>query len=154
MTSAPVGTMSGPAAINPVASVSARQWIVGPGADYVLIILTPLISTPAILLLYSSSVGVSAETISIVVTAFFATGHHLPGLIRAYGDPELFERFRWRFLLAPPLVFLVYFPLYTYHYELFRLIILVWATWHGLMQLYGFVRIYDAKVGSVSRATA
>ncbi len=132
----------------------ARCWIVGSWADLFLIILTPLLAIPAILMLSSSWVGVRAETISLIVTAFFATGHHLPGLIRAYGDHELFQRFRWRFVLAPPLVFLAYFPLSTYHIDLYRLIILTWATWHGLMQLYGFVRIYDSKVGSVSRITA
>lgn len=130
-----------------------RRWIVNSWVDAVFIVLTPLLATPAILILYSSWVGVRAETISLIVAAFFATGHHLPGLIRAYGDRELFSRFRWRFLLAPPIVFLAYFPLYTYHFSLYRLIILVWATWHGSMQLYGFVRIYDAKVGSVSRST-
>jgi hypothetical protein len=52
------------------------------------------------------------------------------------------------------LVFLAYFPLYRYHFDLYRLIILVWATWHALMQVYGFARIYDAKVGSVSPVTA
>lgn len=132
----------------------AKHWIVSSWVDIVFIVLTPLLATPAILILYSSWVGVRAETISLIVAAFFATGHHLPGLIRAYGDRDLFRRFRWRFLLAPPIVFLAYFPLYTYHFSLYRLIILVWATWHGLMQLYGFVRIYDAKVGSVSRRTA
>lgn len=98
--------------------------------------------------------GVSAETISRVVAAFFATGHHLPGMLRAYGDGELFEQFRWRFLLAPPPVLIAYFSLYTYHFDLYRLIILTWATWHGLMQVYGFARIYDAKVGSISSGTA
>ncbi len=136
-----------------VSSGAARWWIVSSWVDVVFIVLTPLLATPAILILYSSWVGVRAETISLIVAAFFATGHHLPGLLRAYGDRELFERFRWRFLLAPPIVFLAYFPLYTYHFSLYRLIILTWATWHGLMQLYGFVRIYDAKVGSVSKST-
>ncbi len=130
------------------------QWIVNSWVDTLFIILTPLVATPAVLILHSSWIGVRAETISLIVAAFFATGHHLPGLIRAYGDRELFDRFRWRFVLVPPLVFLAYFPLYHYHFELYRLIILVWATWHALMQLYGFVRIYDSKVGSVSTATA
>ena len=154
MATVPTSRLNVPASTNPVASVSSRQWIVGPWVDYLLIILTPLISTPAVLLLYSSGVGVSAETISVVVTAFFALGHHLPGMMRAYGDRELFSRFYWRFVLAPPLLFLAYFPLYSYHHDLYRLIILVWATWHALMQLYGFIRIYDAKVGSVSTVTA
>lgn len=154
MATASSGRNSGPAAMTAVASVPSRQWIVGPWVDYVLILLTPLISTPAILLLYSSRVGVSAETISIVVAAFFALGHHLPGMMRAYGDRELFSRFYWRFILTPPLLFLAYFPLSYYHFELYRLIILVWATWHASMQLYGFMRIYDAKVGSTSAVTA
>ncbi len=123
-------------------------------ADCFLILLTPLIAAPAVLFLSSARVGVTAATISLIVAAFFALGHHLPGLIRAYGDQELFQRFKWRFIMAPPLVFLAYFPLYNYHFDLYRLIILVWATWHGLMQVYGFVRIYDAKFGSTSRATA
>ncbi|WP_010583986.1 tetratricopeptide repeat protein [Schlesneria paludicola] len=136
------------------APTAARRWIVNSWVDLALIVLTPLIAAPAVLILSSNWVGVKAETISVIVAAFFATGHHLPGLMRAYGDRELFERFRWRFLLAPPLVFLAYFPLHTYHFDLYRLIILSWATWHGLMQLYGFLRIYDAKVGSTSPATA
>ena len=133
---------------------TVRRWIIGSRVDLLLILLTPLLAIPTVLLLHSRWVGVQAETISLIVTAFFATGHHLPGLIRAYGDRELFARFRWRFLLAPPLLLLNYFPLYNYHFSLYRLIILFWATWHGLMQLYGFVRIYDSKAGPVSRWTA
>ncbi|TWU14569.1 Tetratricopeptide repeat protein [Symmachiella macrocystis] len=133
---------------------SARRWMINWRVDSLLILLTPLIAVPAVFLLSSSTVGVDAATISLIVTAFFATGHHLPGMIRAYGDRDLFQRFKLRFILAPPLVFLAYFPLYNYHFDLYRLIILVWATWHGFMQLYGFVRIYDAKVGSTAKATA
>lgn len=132
----------------------ARRWIISSRVDLLLILLTPLLAIPAVMMLSSDIVGIQASTISLIVAAFFATGHHLPGLIRAYGDRELFQRFKLRFLLAPPLVFLAYFPLYEYHFDLYRLIILVWATWHGFMQLYGFVRIYDAKVGSTARATA
>ena len=40
----------------------------------------------------------------LAVAAFASIGHHLPGFLRAYGDRELFRRFRWRFLLAPPLM--------------------------------------------------
>ena len=140
--------------VRALTSKPVGPWIFNPWIDALFIILTPLVATPAIMILSSSSKLMTAETLSLIVTAFFATGHHLPGLIRAYGDRELFNRFKWRFLIAPPLVFLAYFPLYTYHHDLYRLIILFWATWHGLMQLYGFVRIYDAKAGSTSTATA
>ena len=153
MATSPAVTITGPQSTNSFSDQS-KLWIVGPWVDYFLIVLTPVIAAPILLLLYSPPVGISAETISVVVAAIFALGHHLPGMMRAYGDRELFERFRWRFLLAPPLFFLAFFPLHTYHYALYRLIILTWATWHACMQLYGFCRIYDAKVGSTSRVTA
>lgn len=130
------------------------MWMINGWVDSLLILLTPLVAIPALFMLVSPGVGMEVATVSVIVTAFFATGHHLPGLLRAYGDRELFSRFKWRFVLAPPLVFLAYFPLYTYHFGLYRLIILTWATWHGFMQLYGFVRIYDAKVGSTAKSTA
>ena len=41
-----------------------------------------------------------------------------------------------------------------YHLHTLTLVILIWGCWHGLMQVYGFVRIYDAKVGFHSTATA
>ncbi len=47
----------------------------------------------------------SAQDIYLFVAAFGAIGHHLPGMIRAYGDRALFERFKWRFIFAP--IFLV-----------------------------------------------
>jgi tetratricopeptide (TPR) repeat protein len=32
-------------------------------------------------------------------------------------------------------------------------IVLIWGVWHGLAQVFGVIRIYDVKVGSVSRVT-
>jgi tetratricopeptide (TPR) repeat protein len=143
-------SQSGP---NDMEAARGRRWIMSSWLDHFLIISTPLMVIPIVFACYIP-LQVSAKTISIFVGSFFALGHHLPGMIRAYGDRELFQRFRWRFLLAPPLVFLAYFPLDRYHADAYHLIIVTWAMWHGLMQLYGFVRIYDAKVGSVSRTTA
>ena len=154
MSTASIGQVNVPSETKPPSVKVPQRWIINSRIDLILILLTPLVATPALLMLSSPVFQVKAETISLFVTAFFATGHHLPGLIRAYGDRELFQRFQWRFMLAPPLLFLAYFPLYDYHYDFYRLIILFWATWHGLMQLYGFVRIYDAKVGSTAPATA
>ena len=86
--------------------------------------------------------------------------------MRAYGDRELFARFRWRFLFAPPLIFalaLVFTPpaaiagalgLPWTHLHGLELILLVWGTWHGLMQTYGFMRIYDIRRGENDRYVA
>lgn len=130
------------------------RWILGSGLDLLLFVSTPVLIVPVVLLLQGKWVGVEAETISLVVAAFGGFGHHLPGMIRAYGDRELFQRFRWRFILAPAFLLTVSVPLSLYRLNAMELIIALWAYWHALMQVYGFVRIYDVKVGSVAPSTA
>ncbi|MCA9013233.1 MAG: tetratricopeptide repeat protein, partial [Planctomycetaceae bacterium] len=137
----------------PGAASASGGWILNSWWDQLLIVSTPLVVVPIVFLLSSSWVGVEVDTIVIIVTAFFALGHHLPGMIRAYGDRELFQRFRLRFIFAPLTFIAVSFPLYRYHYEVFMVTLYFWGCWHGLMQLYGFVRIYDAKVGSNAPVT-
>ena len=90
---------------------------------------------------------------AIYVTAFGAMGHHLPGMLRAYGDRELFRRFRTRFLLAPLILLGVCAAVFAF-YDLDGLILVavLWATWHAWMQVYGFLRIYDSKTGRVDPA--
>ena len=92
--------------------------------------------------------SVSVEEIALYVVAFGATGHHLPGMMRAYGDRQLFRRFRTRFIVAP--LFLLTVSLLSAWWQLSALLLfaLLWGIWHGMMQVYGFARIYDAKAGS------
>jgi Flp pilus assembly protein TadD len=96
----------------------------------------------------------SSEQIWLFAASFASIGHHLPGFMRAYGDRELFWRFRWRFLLMPPLI-LAAVALFTWQ-ELHtaEVLLLFWATWHVLMQTYGFMRIYDLKRGSTDAIAA
>jgi hypothetical protein len=84
----------------------------------------------------------------------WAIGHHLPGMMRAYGDPALFRRFRWRFILAPVLLLAACgFSLMTGVSSGLLGVAAIWGWWHYLMQTYGFCRIYDAKVGSFAPTT-
>jgi tetratricopeptide (TPR) repeat protein len=112
---------------------------------------TPIFSA-AILL--SARTTWSSMSIFLVVTTFSALGHHLPGFMRAYGDPELFSRYKWRFLIAPPLVYLIFLYYVHHQWQGMVLLIMTWGIWHGMMQHYGFVRIYDAKKGGTSTWTA
>ena len=59
-----------------------NQWIISRQWDSVFFIGTPLISLAV--LLFASNYFSSAD-IALFVLAFFAVGHHLPGLMRAYG---------------------------------------------------------------------
>lgn len=128
------------------------------------LVLTPLAIVPAVLVAVRQ--WLTPEQVYLAVISFASLGHHLPGFMRAYGDRELFRRYRWRFLLGPPLVFataLVFTPpsgvasalgLAWTHLHGLELILLVWGTWHGLMQTYGFMRIYDVRRGENDRRTA
>ncbi|WP_172991905.1 tetratricopeptide repeat protein [Lacipirellula parvula] len=152
--------MSTPAAT----AAPRRPWIVSPSWDLFYLVLTPLLIVPAVLV--AARQWLSPEEIYLAVISFASLGHHLPGFMRAYGDRELFNRFRWRFLLAPPLILalaLLFSPpasvaqalhLPWVHLHGLELILLVWGTWHGLMQTYGFMRIYDIRRGENDRTDA
>ena len=123
------------------------RWILGSWQDLLLFIATPLV---ILLLLPLLQLRFSIAEIALYVAAFGALGHNLPGMMRAYGDRELFARFRLRFIASP--IFLVgvcvYFSLYLPNP--LNLVLALWRAWHGLAQVYGFARIYDAKVTQVT----
>jgi len=120
-------------------------WIIGAAWDLLLFIATPLVILPV---LWMSRLSFAPDAIYAFVAAFGATGHHLPGLMRAYGDRALFRRFRLRFTVVPLLLLGTTLPLlFTELRQGMMVILVAWGFWHGLMQVYGFARIYDAKRG-------
>jgi Flp pilus assembly protein TadD len=125
-------------------------WILSGWRDLILYVGTPLLLVPMFAL---AQARWSAQDIYLFVAAFGAMGHHLPGMIRAYGDRALFERFRWRFILAPLFLLAVCVPFYWWDLKGILLIVFFWGVWHGMMQTYGFCRIYDAKTGSFAAVT-
>jgi len=127
-----------------VTPAAARGWIIAPAWDLLFFVLTPVLIVPAVLGLQRIF---SPQQIWLVVISFLSMGHHLPGFLRAYGDSELRARFFWRLLLAPPLVFTAAWWFEHQHLHGLRVLVLLWAIWHGLMQTYGFLRIYDVKRG-------
>ena len=136
----------------PRARAPRSAWILSPLADLALLIAAPLAIVPTVLYLLHRHV--SSDQIALVVVAFASLGHHLPGYMRAYGERELFERFRYRFLLAPPLILVVALFCTLLKLQALAVVLLFWATWHGLMQTYGLMRIYDLKRGVTDRLTA
>lgn len=141
----------------PSASASAAAkalpspWILGRWLDLLLFVGTPALLIPLFSSLQSRW---SAQTIFLYVGAFGAMGHHLPGMIRAYGDRALFERFRARFLIAPVAIVVVCVWSAIYDIQAVQLVALAWGIWHGMMQTYGFCRIYDSKSSAKAAARA
>ena len=136
---------------SPASSGRGSLWILDPWRDLVLIVGAPLIILPALWLVEARF---RPDQIYVFVASFGAVGHHLPGMMRAYGDRFLFERFKYRFVLTPLLVGGTCLLFAVRELNALVLVAYLWGVWHGLMQTYGFLRIYDSKVGSVSRRTA
>ena len=134
----------------PVTAPRKTLWILNSWRDLILYVGTPLFLLPMFLL---AQARWSAQDIYIFVAAFGAMGHHLPGMIRAYGDRALFRRFRWRFIFAPIFLLSVCVAFYWRDLKGIILIVFFWGVWHGMMQTYGFCRIYDAKTGSFAALT-
>ena len=133
------------------AKAASSPFIVSRHAD-LLFIVGAVVLCPAILLPMAHVS--SPYLVWLTVMTFGAVGHHLPSFLRTYGDREIFQRYRLRLILAPVLLFTLTlgFSLRNLHGML--LISMCWSIWHGMMQHFGFLRIYDSKVRSVSPFTA
>src|SRR5437762_8425918 len=129
----------------PAARSRPNLWILNSWRDLLLDVATPLLMLAVFALAQSRW---SPQDIYLFVAAFGAMGHHLPGMIRAYGDRALFERFRWRFIFAPLFLLVTCVAFYWWDLKGIVLVVFFWGVWHGMMQTYGFCRIYDAKTGS------
>ncbi len=129
------------------ATTQRSLWILDPVRDLLLFVATPLLILP---LAWAIRASASDQFFALIVAAFGQVGHNLPGFIRAYGDRDLFRRFRFRFIVAP--VLLGAACLFAAFYNIHALILasVAWAIWHALMQTYGFIRIYAAKAGETS----
>ena len=120
----------------------ASPWILDRWRDLLLFVGTPVLLIP---LFTAAQARWSAQDIFLFVGAFGAMGHHLPGMIRAYGDRALFARFKTRFIVAPTALLIVCIWSSVYNIQAIQLVAMAWGIWHGMMQTYGFGRIYDAK---------
>jgi Tfp pilus assembly protein PilF len=127
------------------APLKSSPWILDRWRDLVLFVGTPVLLIP---IFTAAQARWSAQDIFLFVGAFGAMGHHLPGMIRAYGDRALFERFKIRFVVAPLAILAVCVWSSIYDIQAVQLVAMAWGIWHGMMQTYGFCRIYDAKASA------
>lgn len=149
-----VAKMSPPKARQAQASASASKsspWILDRWRDLLLFVGTPVLLIP---IFTAAQARWSAQDIFLFVGAFGAMGHHLPGMIRAYGDRSLFTRFKIRFIVAPIALLAVCIWSSVYNIQAIQLVAMAWGIWHGMMQTYGFCRIYDAKASARAAARA
>jgi len=70
-------------------AAKASLWILDRWRDLLLFVGTPILLIP---IFTAAQARWSAQDIFLFVGAFGAMGHHLPGMIRAYGDRALYRR--------------------------------------------------------------
>jgi lipoprotein NlpI len=130
--------------------VAARYWIFGPVQDTAFILFTPVLILGTFLAARRGGWmnGLIAFALAL------AMAHYLPGILRAYGDRALFQRFRLRLTLAPLFLFTVTAAFAYLNLHIVLLVALLWGQWHWMMQIYGFARIYDAKAKPEARTPA
>lgn len=128
-----------------------QPWIGSARQDLPLLLLTPIAIVPIVLL---ATKQWDAQSIVTFVAAFGATAHHLPGLLRAYGDPRLFARYRLRLILSPIALVALCVTFALLDLSGLTFVALIWGIWHGLAQTYGLGRMYDAKAGRLSPSVA
>lgn len=133
----------------PIRSAQDSPWILDSWRDLLLIVATPLCVLFGISLAKLHWSGDEITNFALVS----AIGHHLPGIMRAYCDRELFARFRARFLIAPVVLIWAAWTATIWEFKGIVLVAAIWGWWHYMAQAYGFMRIYDAKVGSFSPVT-
>ncbi len=119
--------------------------------DLLLVVGLPLLVLPLLALFGGAW---SRDHIWLTVAASAALGHHLPGMMRAYGDRDLFARFRARFIVAPIALGLAATCAVVWDLAGVVFVFSVWGIWHFAMQTHGFARIYDGRVGEHSRRAA
>ena len=135
-------------------AISRSLYIVSPVYDWV-----GFIGAPLIAMAIGIGVGfrwIPDEYVSVgyfkgrywelIVLILMTQCHLFMTVVRAYGNAKIFRAFKWRLLLAPPLIFL--FGFFSQTVLIVQLVLNTWwDAYHSACQTFGFTRMYDAKIG-------
>jgi hypothetical protein len=119
------------------------QYIASPIFDWLFFIGSPVFALAAVLAATNLLPG---ERIEYYIIGYMAVGHHVPTMLRAYGDPDEYARNRIQLITVPLCVAPIVVGLTLLDTRLLTLIF-VWDQYHFIRQHYGFMRIYDVKAG-------
>lgn len=135
-------------------ALPAPSFIAGRLSDNFWIILSPVVALLVMLAVWKWS-GLSDMTVFSILFGLIVTGHHMPGWIRAFGEPAVYERHKarlWVSLIAVPGLVITSAVLGLGVVGL--TIAAAFDLWHVAMQQHGFGRIYAAKAGDRARRSA
>jgi hypothetical protein len=130
------------------AAFARDKYIVSPAFDWLFFLGSPLLAVAAV---HAALEVLPAPRVEGYVLTYMALGHHVPTFLRAYGDPQEFSRNRFKLLAIPALVVPLIALMYLIDSRLLAMVFL-WDQFHFVRQHYGFMRIYDAKIGRIARS--
>ncbi len=130
--------------------VEPSSWISHWAVDLLLIVAVPAWLIPLVLWVEGQA---SATTGWLWLLGIAVVGHHVGGWWRIVQQAELRDKYRIRLTVGPPLLILIAAGLAWFHLQTLLLVLLAWAFWHAVTQIYGLMRVYDAKVGCHHRVT-
>jgi tetratricopeptide (TPR) repeat protein len=136
------------------AALPSPAYIAGRFSDNFWIIFCPVLALVVMQALWKWS-GLSDLAIFSILFGLIVTGHHMPGWIRAFGEPEVYARHKgrlWVSVFAIPA--LVILPTWFGLGAVALTIAATFDLWHVAMQQHGFGRIYAAKAGDRDRRSA
>lgn len=120
-----------------------EQYIASPAFDWLFFLGSPILAVVGVLAATNLLPG---ERIEYYIIGYMAVGHHVPTMLRAYGDPDEYSRNRIQLITVPLCVAPIILGLTLLDTRLLTLIF-VWDQYHFIRQHYGFMRIYDVKAG-------
>jgi hypothetical protein len=120
-----------------------NHFISNPINDLALIIMSPVLVVAAF---YIADLFGALLAFSFVAHTLGSAGHHLPGMLRAYGDKQLNRQYLARLIFAPIALMSVSMYFAFSNFQALTVVLLTWGVWHGMAQCYGFARIYDSKL--------
>ncbi len=128
----------------------SNRWIVSKVIDLPIFVFLPVLILAGYAII---SQWISFEVLFVLVS-ISAGGHHVPGFIRAYTDPFFLSQYRYRLTVIPLCLLVTAIVLSYYNLGVLSFFVVAWSLWHGCLQNYGFLRIYDFKSGVVSNKWA
>ena len=122
--------------------------------DWTFFLLPPLVGTVLGLLIVGTPITTGAfvvngspTTLAAVFIGALTHAHLVAVAYRSHLNPQVFARYRWRFL-AVPLVLWIAIAGSTYVAVTATVVATFWDVWHSGAQTFGFARIYDRNAGN------
>ena len=138
------------------AGAHRKLYIVSPGYDWLLFLLPPVVALLLGILVSNSWLGNAEfefgdylDSPGGLFIGVFIQAHLVIVFFRSHGNPAIFRQSRYRFVLAPVLL---YVGMISSSWILVCVSVLAtfWDVYHSALQTFGFARIYDSKCGNNS----